>query len=101
MYRYPYVLDLEMHCIKIGNRFPNVLRYEMVRFQCDGKRMKEKRCFSGFLVEMSVFFCKNLGTRYVVLGVLRVDCKMEVVCFLVHGKSMVRWARIWISIKKN
>ena len=51
-------------------------------------------------MEMSSFFTKNIGTRFVVLGVLRVDCVMMVLCFLVHGKSMVRWARIWIFIKK-
>ena len=54
-----------MHCINIGNRFPNVLRYGMVKFQCDTKKIVRKTEFFGFCVEMSSFFRHNLGMRYV------------------------------------
>ena len=47
-----------MHCINIGNRFPNVLRYGMVKFQCDTKKIVRKTEFFGFCVEMSSFFAK-------------------------------------------
>ena len=73
-----------MHCIKIGKRF----------------WIFWILCFSGFCEKMSSFFRKNLGTRYVVLGVLLVDCVMKVLCFLVHGKSMVRWAGFGFLSKK-
>ena len=38
----------------------------MVRFRCDGKKVVRKTVFFGFCAEMSGFFAKNLGMRYVI-----------------------------------
>ena len=69
----------------------------MVRFYglCDGKIMVRKTSFFGFCVEMSIFFRKNLGARYLTvkyhwLITFRLCNEGFSISFLVHGKSMVR-----------
>ena len=60
----------------------------------DGKR-KKNNFFFGFCVEMSVFFRKNFGARYVIgeyqwLITCRLWNEDHVIRFFVHGKLVVR-----------
>ena len=51
----------------------------MVRFYglCDGKIMVRKTIFFGFCVEMSSFFRKNFGARYLIVKYQRlITCRL-------------------------
>ena len=67
----------------------------MIRFQCDGKIMVRKTNFFGFCVEMSSFFRKKFGARYLIVNHQR-SIKFRLWnegllnSVLVHGKTMVR-----------
>ena len=68
----------------------------MVRFKCDGKRMVRKT----FCAERSSFFAKS---RHALCKwwVLRFDCIMKILRFLVDGKVMVKRPKIWKVYQKK
>ena len=62
---------------------------------CDGKIMVRKTIFLGFCVEITSFFRKNIGARYLTLKYhCLITCRLWnedfLISILVHGKSMVR-----------
>ena len=77
----------------------------MVRFYglCDGKIMVRKTNFFSFCVEMSNFFCKFFGGRYLIIKYhWLITCRLWTEgllnSILVHGRPMVR---VFVSFCHN
>ena len=64
----------------------------MVRFHglSDGERMVRKPIFFGFCVEMSIFFRKNFGDRYLIVKYHRL-----ITCRLWNEGLLISFFGIW------